>query len=308
MNIEKIFETLKKDFDFRDNEILILKALQEKDMTADEICKKTGIPKGRIYEFLNMLVEKQIAKKIQEKPAFYTAKNLKQNVYDFMKYNFDLLTNTEAEIINAIEDEETSEKIEMITNTDEYFVKLRKAIVEDDDFKMIERRLSIPFFFYPKDEIKFMELRKSIAKKRSISLKEENSQIFKKFYNEAFRKGKKFKYITTQQAIKLFFKTLRELYGKEVLINRINHILRGFKKYNVEVRVISDPITNFLMVSNQTIFMCLNIPDRIVGIKVKGKDIIKEYDKYFYNIYKDAMPAQYFLKKMLENLKMEKKR
>jgi len=64
MQTALVLDELKQNFHLKESHIIIIQSLKEKDLTADEVCSITTIPKGKIYDLLNELMHVNLIKKI----------------------------------------------------------------------------------------------------------------------------------------------------------------------------------------------------------------------------------------------------
>ena len=62
MKYQELMHELSHSFGIKNNEVLIVQALIGRELTADQICAITGIPKGRVYDFINRLLRLKLIK------------------------------------------------------------------------------------------------------------------------------------------------------------------------------------------------------------------------------------------------------
>ena len=110
--MEEIYSKLQSDFGLGSKHILTLRSLENKDLGAKEICSKTQIPQGRIYPYLNFLVDNKLIEKTPKKPHVYSAKEFNKKVIEFMKKRIDSLLDSQSHIMDSMKGR--LEQIEMI--------------------------------------------------------------------------------------------------------------------------------------------------------------------------------------------------
>lgn len=81
---DELLNMLKFEFGFRDRHILLLKILYTDSVDANNLVKRTDIPKSRIYHFLNDLIRAGLVEKSRNFPASYNAKEFDKNIYKFI--------------------------------------------------------------------------------------------------------------------------------------------------------------------------------------------------------------------------------
>ena len=86
--IDDIFSELKKGYNLKKNHMNIIKLLSVEECTADEICERTTIPKGRIYNLLNELIEMRLLERKSGVPAVYSMGDPESRILDFLKHSF----------------------------------------------------------------------------------------------------------------------------------------------------------------------------------------------------------------------------
>src|SRR3989344_6977948 len=99
MELDKIFLELQDGFDLKSQHIEILKALQFEALSAEKVCELAKIPPGRIYLFLNELLDSGLIQKTTKKPYVYWMENPKEKIITFMKNRSDTFVKNEHRII-----------------------------------------------------------------------------------------------------------------------------------------------------------------------------------------------------------------
>jgi sugar-specific transcriptional regulator TrmB len=297
---DTLLERLRKDFDLKENHITILDTLFSKDMTADEICKKTGIPKGRIYEFLNYLVDVDLVSKIRAVPAKYTVANFEKRIMDFLNFNFDNYLKKEMEIIDAMSDGKRIESIKMVKTREEHILQIRRSYISDKEFMIIERKNTVPFFFFPENDQDFRRIRSEISRRRPVLHRTDQHLIMYKntFFSTLKTSRKSFRYLVNQTAINNYFDAYLAAFDKKKMQSQLQIITDIMKEKDVKVRVTKDIFPYHMFLTDKRLMLSLNLPESISGMLVESKGVINEYAGFFRMMFSSAKPVEPILAKL----------
>ncbi len=142
---------LKEEYDFRENHLILLSHFMSnkgKKLSAETLWIETEVPKGRIYEFLNDLVDWGFLDVEYKKPKTYSIRNLKEALQNAISRKERKLTQTEKktlEVANKIEKAwrtELGEKtgsITIISSPEEFYIKAREMLMDSTTAKISER-------------------------------------------------------------------------------------------------------------------------------------------------------------------------
>ncbi|HIK01741.1 TPA: hypothetical protein H1008_01365 [archaeon] len=142
---------LKEEYDFRENHLILLSHFMSnkgKKLSAETLWTETEVPKGRIYEFLNDLVDWGFLDVEYKKPKTYSIRNLKESLQNAISRKERKLTQTEKktlEVANKIEKTwraELGEKtgsIKIISSPEEFYIKAREMLMDSTTAKISER-------------------------------------------------------------------------------------------------------------------------------------------------------------------------
>ncbi|MFC1698030.1 helix-turn-helix domain-containing protein, partial [Nanoarchaeota archaeon] len=216
MHYQKVFEEMKNSFGLKQNHIGILNYLLYEDLAAGSISKKTKIPLGRIYDFLNDLINWRLIAKKRGKPAKYTMQDPKMRILDFLKRQSDNFAEKELKVTEMLRDE-GGEDIEVINDSNQFTFALMKALAKYNHFRIIDRYQALPYILYPQDEKDYMKMREVISKNR-ITLSGRSPEVavmFFKAFKEAYQSGKKFEYITSVKAVDFYASILKKNFKEE---------------------------------------------------------------------------------------------
>jgi sugar-specific transcriptional regulator TrmB len=142
---------LKEEYGFRENHLILLSHFMSnkgKKLSAETLWTETEVPKGRIYEFLNDLVDWGFLDVEYKKPKTYSIRNLKEALQNAISRKERKLTQTEKktlEVANKIEKAwraELGEKtgsITIISSPEEFYIKAREMLMDSTTAKISER-------------------------------------------------------------------------------------------------------------------------------------------------------------------------
>ncbi|MDP6704322.1 MAG: helix-turn-helix domain-containing protein [archaeon] len=142
---------LKEEYGFRENHLILLSHFmsnKKKKLSAESLWTETEVPKGRIYEFLNDLVDWGFLEVEYKKPKTYSILNLKEALQNAISRKERKLTETEKktlEMANKIEKSwrtEVGEKtgsIQIISSPEEFYIKAREMLMDSTEAKVSER-------------------------------------------------------------------------------------------------------------------------------------------------------------------------
>lgn len=300
MDTEKIFSQLKEGFGLRNKHIMILRMLKDGDqICAEKICKETGIPQGRIYEYLNCLIKEGLIDKTNHKPAQYYADNLKKNVIRFMKSKMDRMITTENEIMELMRGSNT-EFISKIDNREMFTAEHLNMVVGGDEMKIMAVHRSYPFLLYPDNIDLFMEFRKLFASKRpTISrIDYETSYRTLTTYRDALRRETKFELVFERTTFETHIKLIEQEFGKEELQKYLQYLAKLLKKVNVYVSEEYNPM-EIEMTENKVLLAVIHLGIS-TGIVMQSESVIKLFETYFEQKRKRSEPLIKTVEKLLE--------
>ena len=299
MKTDLLLEKLEK-FGLNRKELSILKILSTKSLNADEICKKTGIPKGRIYAFLNNLLKKKLIKKSKEKKSIYSAIDLKQRIITFLEEKHKELIEKETRLSSYF-DEESLENIKIVKNEEDYFKELTSLTKEEETMRILRRGKMFPFFFFPADTETYLKMR--VMLKHDFDLTPRRIEAYlseKKYWEEAFDRNFKFHSVVSAEAIKHYFQSIKKLGGQSLEKRMIKQIFNRIENQFSNVRVAETVFNYNLYVTQKKVFFALSTKGVVNGIVIKSSKAADVYSKIFTTIFSQAEPLEKYLKKYLK--------
>jgi len=300
--LSEVLEELRNNFHLKKNHLMILKLLLAEACTADEICERTTIPKGRIYNLLNELISMRLIEREQSVPAIYSMKNPNDTILNFLKYAFSKEVQKQTRVIAMLEEKAKFERIEMIITNEAYDYEQIALIMEAKWLKTIHRELSISWFIQPRDENEFWKVRQEINKRRRASTtpKKDISILKYRAYADVY-KDKPIEQIMTKEALEAYANIIRDLYGKKAVKQWAKDVIEGLEKHkNVKLYILDTPSSMFnTFISDKAVLYILISKGEITGIKLIGNRAVDLYEKYFEELRAKTKPIQEYLKLML---------
>jgi len=303
MDTKKLFVELEQNFGLRKNHILILDALTKDDYTAEALVKDTGIPMGRIYEFLNDLLEMKLIEKKPGYPAGYTIGDLNQRVLDFARHQTDVVIAKEQKLVSLIETEKETEQTNYISGKEELAYETIRLYTKGRTIKSITKRETVADILYPLDRDRFIKLRNYFGKKTK-----ERGAIFKggadkmrtmlfDTTKDAIISGKKISYIMDRHSIDHYLNLVYQLGEKEAK-EILDTAKAQLKKYpNVKLRIIDEDLPlSIVLIDDRTVFLRFVHLDAPVGIRIDSKKVTNFYSQFFDELFSRAKPVEPYLK------------
>lgn len=303
MASKEILNILKEKFDLKENHIKIIESLSEKNnLTADEICKVTKIPKGRIYEFLNELLSIKLILKDKSLPSKYFIKDLDNQIVDFLEYSFNDLMSKEMAVMEVLEEKTKPDQIKLIRTAQEYSFHIMRLFKEGKHFKMIVRNKSAPPNIYPENEEDYVRLRQEIEGKR-VTLtggKGKLNLLLYKSYMSAW-KEKQFVYIMGKEGFDFFFKNYDSAFGSKKTVEYMIKLKEDLKERNTKVIVVDEYIPYSIYLSEKEMLLVLtHSGGELAGFVISNKHIIDVYHKLFEEMIKRGKDIAHYIDEYLK--------
>lgn len=293
-----LIEELGNNYKIPEKQVRILRVLEFGDLTARQISHETGIPKGRLYDYINKLLGTGLIEKSNKKPFLYSFRNKEEKIRMFLEKRFEEAIKKESLIISALQ--KNTRELKLLASKEDYVLSLRRVYDEEDEIFFIERITTVPFYFYPDNDEKYRKVRKVVKEKRKVILEDEHlERLYKDNFFDNLKKGKRFIGITSKKAVSSFFKSMEISLGRKEFINQLKSIVRLLRSRGVECRLSEDSFPYYLVISRNSVLLCFNMPDKPVGLVVRDRETAKSFLEYFDSIYSRAQPILPFLKGFL---------
>jgi len=304
MDMNKLLLELKNGFGLRDKHIQIIKVLDKWPLTADQISKQAEIPLGRVYEYLNQLIELKLIEKTSKKPYFYEIKDLNKNIIDFIKHRSDQMVESKSRVMNLMVGTGAPEHIEMIDTKEKYSLVHLDIVSESSEAKIICHHNSFPFALYPRRWDDFLATRNLVRKQRStIAFADYNSiYLIFKTYKDIFDMKKTIHIImersTWDKTIEMFKEEFGTLYVRHYLREVEKRLLEG----EVEVYLTEEYQPIEVDLNNIRVGVAIRHGELTTGIVVQSSKSLAVFHKLFDQAKSRSIP----LLRVLDEMKNQK--
>jgi len=286
----------------------ILNSLDGSDLKVPEIVGKTGIPKGKIYDLLNELIDKGLIGRYGKNPKKYTTKNLFLQMKKSLSNNFVEQVKNHIKVLNLLEEEPQPEKVIVFSNSEDYFKSIMVEMEKTNSLKVLCRHKSVPFVLYPNDRDEFLKIRKFVSKKRKLFLSSE--ELFAKMnekYHQFLNSGKRLEYIIDRESIDNYFNNLRKYLGKVKFNQFRDEIYFKLKNSNLSINVIENNYQYSMFVSDTSVFINVAALSSSLGLSIYNKETASVYSALFEDIKSISESLGKLSTKMLGIIKEEDK-
>lgn len=290
---------LKKDFGIKDREISILISVENKKLNAKDICLQTGIQKGRIYEYLNNLIQKNLIERTTKKPYSYFVSDPVNNILLFMKKRIDNMLESQSEIIKIME-KGGKEYIEKIDNGEKFTYTHLNMISSGKDFRMIGVHDSFPFFLYPDNFDDFLKLRNLISAKRATISFTDSERIFYiyKTYKEAMKENVKMTVVFEYETLIKHMKMIEGNLGKAFLNKMIKDCARKICAGTNKAYVIKEYLPFQIDINDRCVSVSIKHRGITNGFVLYSQDAVKMYNLIFEQHIERSKPLLPILRKL----------
>ncbi len=280
--MKPLYSILKNQFGLKDKHITIIRKLDKKMLNAFEICKETSVPQGRIYEYLNELVDLGLIDKQGKKPARYTIANVKENLLWFTKQKIDGLIRSQSQLMDVFK-EEQSGAVELIENSSKYTRTHMKILAESKTLRIMAVHRSFPYILYPENMNDFVEIRKIITHARpTITYNSpETVLLIYRSYMDAIRSGKRIEVIFEKESFDFHISLLRRWLTKSKFRSIINGMIEKLKSNNLRVCVIDEYSPMEVDFSEKQVCLSLNYVGVTNGIIISSRDAVSFMSQVF---------------------------
>lgn len=139
---------LKKEYGFKENHLVLLDFLFQnkgKRFSAEQLWGQTEVPKGRVYDFLNDLIDWGFLEVKYTKPKTYALRELKdalQSAIKLKEKNLNEVERRTIDIANKLERIWVSElgskepKVQLLSSSEECYLKLREIVQDSKEVKL----------------------------------------------------------------------------------------------------------------------------------------------------------------------------
>ncbi len=302
--MQELYSTLKNAFNLGDKHILILKVLKDEKLDAKEISKKTEIPYGRIYNYLNELLHFKLVEKTTKKPSLYFISNLNENVVSFMRGKIGEQLKAQSEIMHLLSTFGGGGHVGLIDNSEQFTDNHINMITESHVFHMMSVHDSFPYIIYPEKFEDFFKLRQMITKHRATITDADldTTLLMYRTYLDALKKGKKLIVIFEKASFDMHMKLIKSKLGAKFLKKMLAGAIERLVKYQVDVYVTDEYTTMQMDLSETRVVLCLRYLGTVNGISIFDSNVTKFFNHVFEQKIKESQPVLPLLKKLYKEL------
>ena len=298
---DDVIRALEQEFDLGTPHSKILRALNASPkMTADEICAATSLPKGRIYDYLNYLVDSGLICKGTETPAAYFMGNYADRLTTFVRKQYEGVLRKEQRL-NQLLEGNTSSQVETFNSRILFNLEVMSLLSRKQKVKVILRYDVAPYFFFMPSRERFVSLHSRVTRGRPVLTREEerNAMMLFDAYKEAFESGKEITYIMGEEALEYHAKLLAGInrVGVKQEFKRLKQQLEEYPKVRILVTKEHSPMNTH--VSSPEVLMAVVYGDAWTGIRIRSREAAKVYEYMFDEMAGKAKPLERALGKYI---------
>ncbi len=297
---KKFFSELKTRCNLGEKQIMILKSLGNGDMSAKRISSKTGIPLGRLYEYLNELLYDGLIEKKGKKPCVYSIDCMEEKVRNFMKKRFDKVVMDEKNILSALSRKEENDHTEITNSKEEFVYTQLKMLSACKKLYTLTRHESIPFLIYPSNHQNFMKFRKMIIKARPTlaSSSEGTSMMINKAYIDAYKSGKSLTAIISKKSFDFHFELARDELGDKFINDLLDDIKKKMKEYGIRIYLLDEFFPMQIFINDDTVYISIVHKGATYGNIIYSKEASQLYTNIYEGMLERCMPLEKYIKKI----------
>lgn len=280
MDAELILHKLRQTYGIKEKHVLLVRQLQDgHPRSADELSKAADIPLGRVYSYLNELVEMQLVTRTGRKPYQYSIPKFSRAVIDFMRSRMSNYVQTESEVLDLMKG--GAEHIDLIKTRADYTRAHLNVIEESMHIRLTCFHRSFPFLLYPDDFEDFIRLRRSIVQFRpTISYVDpEALYVIYRAYQQALARNAKFEVIVEKWTILDHLTMVRENFSPEFVKSYVAHIRKRAK--TASIRVIEEYLPMEIDLGEKLAVLALSHLDMSTGIVSRSDAVRVLYSTLF---------------------------
>jgi predicted transcriptional regulator len=299
--MEDVYSILRKEFGLKEKHIIIMKALEGRRLRADKLCKATDIPQGRIYEYLNDLVEFGVVEKEGKKPATYTISDIKKNMVWFTKQRIDSMLHAQAEIMDTLK-QQKRDAVEFVDGAYKFTQTHMHMLGESKKFKYMSVHGSFPYVFYPSGVNDFIKVREIVSHSRRTMLHSGSGTalLIYRAYMDALKAGKSISVLCEKEAFDFHMALFRKWLGRQRFRKVIQDVIKNFENLNVEAHVIDEYNPMQIDVNERQVCLSINYIGITNGILISSKQAVNFMNQVFDERVNRAKNVIQLLKKELK--------
>jgi len=295
--MRQVIKEMANEFDLKGKHLFILDILFDNNLSAYEISKKTNIPMGRIYDFLNDLISFGLIEKTSKKPALYSMGNPSEKITNFLKYKFDGLVEKEKKILDLMQKKQAIESLEMIHSGDEFTFKQIQLLSECRAIRTVVRHGSIPFPIYPSNSEEFKKVRDVIVKNRLTMAHTTHEMTFMiyKAHKDAYEQGKRFSAIIEKSALDYNLGIIKSKLGRYFLTKMSEDIKDKIERYKMKIYVIDEYIPMQIFITEKKVMLSIIHLGITTGVVIQSDEVVELYRDFYDDMIERSRSIEYFL-------------
>ena len=286
--MDNIYRILKRDFGLRDKHVMVLHALEQQEQKAEDLCKVTHIPQGRIYEYLNTLVESGLVSRSHKKPYLYSVPDFKKNVVWFTKQKIDGMVKAQDELLETLK--QPSSNVALINNSAMFSKTHCDIITKARIFRMIGIHHSLPFMLYPEELDEFKALRRVITSSRPTIVQSngETTLLVYKTYMDAFKKGKSMSGIFEKDTFNRHMQLFERAFEKQQFLAMLDSMIAKIKKYHIDLFVLDEFSAMQIDFNEKEVCLSVNYAGVTSGFHIRSRELASFFNRVFLEKMKRA--------------------
>ncbi len=277
--MQKTFEILSKKYNLKQNQIRLISALANRELTVRELIKETKIPIGSVYDQLEELVEMKLVK-VKKKPykVFYID-DFDQVLADFADEQINKQANLRDELLKSIT--QSRQKIEAY----EDYLEFKLGCIKHDSCPSkvygLLSNFQFPRFMFPENKKKYLKFKENI--KRLIGFKfSENEELRNsiniKKYEELENSCKDFRWIINKNEFCRFIQLVKKFGVSE--FTELKNRIKAAKSRGVKIKITDTKQDQFIITNNSVQLQVRDYP-LFIGLIIMDKKTISYYERIF---------------------------
>jgi predicted transcriptional regulator len=293
--MREIILKLQEHFGLDEKHSLILNVLIDNNkISAKDICKETSIAVGRIYDYLNFLIDSGLIKRSLKRPYVYYIDNLNESIINYTKTKLDTMLDSQYDLIESMS-KTSPEHFDRFTSSKK-FTQIHLSMISEakKTMKYISLHTACPYVLYPEDKDNFIKLRKAIVESRpTITYFDPMVTILiYKTYFTALNQGKEFIIIMEKKSFYDHLLVIKKL-GVVFFNYWKKSIIEQFNKYSIKLYIIDEYLPFQIDINEKRVNVSFRHFEIINGIVIYGENITGLYNQVFeqhINRSKDVLP------------------
>ncbi len=279
VSMEGVYHSLRKEFGLKDKHIAIIKELGSRELAAEELCRKARIPTGRIYEYLNALVEHGIVKKSAQRPFKYSIPDLKRSIVRFTQNRIDDMMRMQSEMMVGLQ---SGQQVSMLHNAMAFTQAHISMVLESNVYRIMCIQGSFPYLLYPRDFDSFMRIRDIVTKARPTISRpgQDMAHLIYKAYQDALEAGKRLIVVFDKTTFDFHMDLFRDTLGHEFAA-LLKDIIQKLQAYDVKVYVVDEYNPLQIDVSEKRVSLSLRYVGVTTGIIIEGAEAVQFFTRAF---------------------------